>query len=101
MWLLDGNRSGTRWVIFRPVGIAFGLRKRARYHRPNACQPGRECVLSRETLVIAGCILLTLPSLYLGMVLDAPLWVGNVVLLGVGVALPLSINGYLDRRAGD
>ncbi|GEM_PF-1523781 len=57
-------------------------------------------LLSRENLVIAGYIVLTVGVLLLTHDLDAPpTWMTGAIVIGLGVLAPMATNAYLDRRA--
>lgn len=56
-------------------------------------------MVSRENKVIALCIALAI--LLLGIVLtvaEPPTWVSGMIIIGVGVIVPILVNGYLNRR---
>ncbi|MFB6194349.1 MAG: hypothetical protein ABEI75_04725 [Halobaculum sp.] len=58
-------------------------------------------MVSRENAVIVVCIAAALVTLFaVSRTGDRPAWVGGVILLGIGVVVPVAINGYLGRRAG-
>ncbi|MFC7069832.1 hypothetical protein [Halobaculum lipolyticum] len=55
-------------------------------------------MVSRENRVIVACIAAAVVLLFgTAAVADRPAWVGGAIVIGVGVLLPLAINGYLDR----
>ena len=55
-------------------------------------------MVSRENSVIVACIAAAVVLLFAAAeVALQPAWVGGVIVIGVGVLLPLAINGYLDR----
>ncbi|MFC7097764.1 hypothetical protein [Halobaculum marinum] len=55
-------------------------------------------MVSRENSVILVCIVVAVVLLFaITEFATPPVWVGGAVLIGVGVLLPLAINGYLDR----
>jgi hypothetical protein len=57
-------------------------------------------MVSRENTVSVACIALALVGVYaILQVPDRPEWAPAAVLLGVGVILPLAVNGYLDGSA--
>ena len=56
-------------------------------------------MVSRENAVIGACIALAVLLVFvLTETTDPPTWVASAVVLGVGVVVPLLVNGYLDRR---
>jgi hypothetical protein len=59
-------------------------------------------MVSRENAVIGTCIALTVALALLvdSLNLAYPEWVPLALFLGVGVVVPLAINGALDRREG-
>ncbi|WP_284012284.1 hypothetical protein [Halobaculum litoreum] len=57
-------------------------------------------MVSRENSVIAVCIAAAVVLLFVtAEVAPQPAWVGGAIVVGVGVLLPLAINGSLDRSA--
>ncbi|WP_435126476.1 hypothetical protein [Halobaculum sp. D14] len=59
-------------------------------------------MVSRENTVIVACIALAVVALFaLAELTNPPTWAGGAVLVGLGVLLPLLVNGYLDRRDGE
>jgi hypothetical protein len=59
-------------------------------------------VFSRENAVVAGCVLLAVPTaVAVDAYTAAPTWAWMAVLLAVGVGLPQAVNRALDRRSAD